>query len=268
MYDDILLNDNTENIVSNSAVSDIDSLFDNLSSDIENVNKFITNLNNKKKENSEEEKEIAEKVNVLGSENLAKTGCKIIHISTDYVFNGRNYKPYNTEDNVEPLSVYGKTKYFGEKAVLDNTNTAIVIRTAWLYSSSGKNFVKTMINLGKTRDSVNVVYDQVGTPTFAKDLAKAIVLILSQIKNGQKGIYHFTNEGVCSWYDFAVEIMSLYGLNCVVNPIKSSEYPTKAIRPFYSVLSKEKIKKDFGISVRHWKEALVECIKELKELNI
>lgn len=211
---------------------------------------------------AEDEVELAEKINLQGPLNLAQTGATIIHISTDYVFDGKGHRPYEPEDETNPISVYGKTKRAGEKAVLENADTAIIIRTAWLYSPYGKNFVKTMCMLGKTKEFINVVNDQIGTPTYAADLAEAIVKILPQVKKGQKEIYHFTNEGVCSWYDFAKEIMDLCDLNCKVNPIPSSEYPTKAVRPFYSVLSKQKIKKDFNLTIPHWKESLKKCLKQ------
>jgi dTDP-4-dehydrorhamnose reductase len=209
---------------------------------------------------AEDERELAEKVNANGPSNLAKTGAKIIHISTDYVFGGTNFKPYIETDEPNPCSIYGKTKLAGERAVLDNAQTAIIIRTSWLHSPHRHNFVKTMMQLGASNASLNVVSDRVGTPTYAFDLARAIFDIIPQIKLGQKTVYHFSNEGVCSWYDFAVEIMSLCGLKCKVNPISSEEYPVKAKRPFYSVLSKAKIKRDFGIAIPHWRESLQKCL--------
>ena len=211
---------------------------------------------------AEDEPSVAHKINVQGPENLAKTGCKIIHISTDYVFDGTNHQPYRPEDKTNPVSVYGKTKAEGENAVLKNAPTAAIIRTAWLYSPYGNNFVKTMRRLGAERDTLNVVADQIGTPTYAADLAKAIKQILPQLNEQTKGIYHFTNEGVCSWYDFAVEIMRLSKLSCKVLPITSAEYPTKAQRPFYSVLDKNKIKKTFHLEIPHWKESLEQCLKQ------
>lgn len=214
---------------------------------------------------AEDDVETATKINVIGPENLAKTGCKVIHVSTDYVFEGHGHKPYEPTDETKPISVYGKTKRAGELAVLENASSAIIIRTAWLYSPYGNNFVKTMQRLGAEKESLNVVTDQVGTPTYAADLAKAIVTIIPQVKEGQKGVYHFTNEGVCSWYDFARKIMELSELNCSVNPIPSSAYPTKAARPFYSVLSKETIKNDFGIKITHWEDGLKRCLKEMEE---
>ena len=214
---------------------------------------------------AEDDIELAKKINVTGPENLAKTGCKVIHVSTDYVFDGFGHKPYETTDETKPISVYGKTKRTGELAVLENADTAVVIRTAWLYSTHGNNFVKTMRRLGGERETLNVVADQIGTPTYAADLAQTIVTIISQIKDGQKGVYHFTNEGVCSWYDFARKIMELSGLNCRINPIPSSAYPTKARRPFYSVLSKEAIKADFGIKIAHWEDGLKRCLNEMEK---
>lgn len=211
---------------------------------------------------AEDDTELAQKINENGPRNLALTGAKIVHISTDYVFDGKNYQPYLPEDETNPISVYGRTKRAGELAVLDNAKVAVIIRTAWLYSNHGNNFVKTMRRLGAEKESLNVVADQIGSPTFAKDLAQAIVTILPQMNETNKGIYHYTNEGVCSWYDFATEIMKLSGLTCKVNPIPSSAYPTKATRPFYSVLNKEKIKKVFNIEIPHWKESLVKCLKQ------
>ena len=211
---------------------------------------------------AEDDKETAYAVNVVGPENLAKTGCKLIHISTDYVFDGHMYRPYTPDDKPNPLSVYGITKEQGEQAVLKYAQNAVIIRTAWLYSANGQNFVKTMRRLGQERETVNVVSDQIGTPTYAGDLAQAIVDILPQMTVENKGIYHYTNEGVCSWYDFATAIMVLSHLNCQVAPILSSEYPTKAIRPFYSVLDKTKIKNTFHLTIPHWKESLVQCLKQ------
>lgn len=210
---------------------------------------------------AEDNAETARKVNEDGVRNLARYGKRIIHISTDYVFDGTGHKPYEPEDKTNPVSVYGLTKRSGEQAALQEADTAVVIRTAWLYSPYGNNFVKTMRRLGLEQESLNVVCDQIGTPTYAADLAQAIVEMMSQIKSGTKEIYHMTDEGVCSWYDFACEIMSLSGLKCRVCPIPSSAYPTKAERPFYSVLSKEKIKRDFKITIPHWKESLVKCLK-------
>ena len=211
---------------------------------------------------AEDDINLATKINVDGPRNLAKTGAKIIHISTDYVFDGMGHVPYSPDDKTNPISVYGKTKRAGELAVLENAPVAVVIRTAWLYSPYGNNFVKTMRRLGAEKESINVVADQIGTPTYAGDLADAIVKIIPQMTHENSGVYHFTNMGVCSWYDFASEIMEMSGLKCVVNPIKSSEYPTRAVRPFYSVLDKSKIQKVFNVKIQHWKKGLEKCIKQ------
>ena len=213
-------------------------------------------------DNAEDDIALATKINVDGPKNLTKTGAKIIHISTDYVFDGKGYKPYTPDDVANPISVYGKTKLAGENAVSENAKIYAIIRTAWLYSPYGKNFVKTMRTLGETKESINVVCDQIGTPTYAGDLAEAIVKIIPQLTKENSGIYHFTNEGVCSWYDFATEIMEKSELKCKVNPILSSAYPTKATRPFYSVLDKSKIKETFGIEIFHWKKGLEKCLKQ------
>ena len=216
---------------------------------------------------AEDEPVQAEAVNHYGAQWLAKYGKSIIHVSTDYVFDGTNSRPYLDDDRTNPVSVYGRTKLAGEKAVLDSAETAVIIRTAWLYSEYGNNFLKTMLRLGKERDSVNVVSDQIGSPTFAGDLANAIVCMLPQIQKGKKSIYQFTNAGVCSWYDFAHAIMEIAGLSCTVNPIESKDYPTKATRPFYSVLSKEKIRQDFSVVIPHWRDALRKVLRDMKEVR-
>ena len=222
---------------------------------------------------AEDEVGLATKINVDGPKNLALSGAKtVIHVSTDYVFDGTAHKPLIPEDKINPVSVYGKTKLEGEQQLLANAKgNAIIIRTAWLYSIYGNNFVKTMQRLGKERAELNVVADQVGTPTLANDLARAIVTIINKLQTKQnqvqdnsifiKEVYHFSNEGVCSWYDFAKAIMRLSNLPCKVNPISSESYPTKARRPYYSVLDKSKIKNDFGINVPHWLESLEKIIK-------
>ena len=210
---------------------------------------------------AEDDAERADRINRLGPALLAKYGRCIIQISTDYVFDGTAHLPYKEEDTVNPLSVYGSTKLAGEKAVLAEAETAVVIRTAWLYSNFGANFVKTMRRLGTERDSLGVIFDQIGTPTYAADLAAAIVTILPQITPGTKAIYHYTNEGVASWYDFAVAIMRESGLACAVRPLETSEYPTRAVRPAYSVLNKAKIRRDFGLTIPHWMDGLKRCIE-------
>lgn len=209
---------------------------------------------------AEDEPEEADKANHLGPKWLAKYGKYIIHISTDYVFDGTSHVPYREDDQTNPVSEYGETKLAGEKAVMEQAETAIIIRTSWVYSSYGNSFVKTMLRLGRERESLNVVCDQIGTPTYAGDLAKAIVKILPQIHRNRKEIYHFTNEGVCSWYDFAVAIMEMAGLPCKVYPIESNDYPSKAKRPYYSVLNKKKIKDVFCLQIRHWRNALSDIL--------
>ena len=215
---------------------------------------------------AEDEKELCDKLNHIAPGYLAKAaeanGASLIHISTDYVFDGTGHTPY-TEDMLPcPNSVYGHTKLAGEKAVLDNCSKSIVIRTAWLYSTFGNNFVKTMIRLGKEREALGVVFDQIGKPTYAKDLADVIYTIINQ--GVIPGLYHFSNEGVCSWYDFTMSIHHLAGITtCKVSPLHTYEYPIKASRPAYSVLDKSKIKKVYNIEIPHWEESLNACIKNL-----
>lgn len=205
----------------------------------------------------------AKQINAVGPKNLAQTGCKIIQISTDYVFDGQAKHPYQTGDETEPCSIYGWTKLLGECAVMRNSAEYAIIRTSWLYSPYGKNFVKTMRQLGATRDTINVVNDQIGCPTYAADLAEAIVQIIPQMNFVNRGVYHYSNAGQCSWYDFACEIMKLSELKCKVLPVPSSEYKTKAIRPKYSVLDKSKTLQVFGIKLDLWQDALKRCIKEI-----
>ena len=189
-------------------------------------------------------------------------GARVIHVSTDYVFDGTAHIPYTEDCDPCPDSVYGTTKLEGEYDVMNYCEKAVVIRTAWLYSTFGNNFVKTMIRLGKERDSLGVVFDQIGTPTYANDLAQAIYTIIN--KGIVRGIYHFSNEGVCSWYDFTVAIHRLARItSCKVKPLHTAEYPAKANRPAYSVLDKTKIKTTFGIEIPHWEESLKRCIDTL-----
>lgn len=225
---------------------------------------------------AEDEVEQATKINVLGPKNLALSGAKnIVHISTDYVFDGTAYKPLTPSDTPNPTSVYGRTKLLGEQELLNNAEqNAIVIRTSWLYSNYGNNFVKTIKRLATTRSELNVVYDQIGTPTLADDLAQAIVAVINKLTSNSheqsainsnahiKEVYHFSNEGVCSWYDFALAIIEGSNVKCKINPIPSCDYPTKASRPFYSVLDKTKIKKDFAIEIPHWQESLKKCLSQ------
>jgi len=221
---------------------------------------------------AQSQQELADKINHLAVKNLAliskENGIKLIHISTDYVFDGTNFKPYTEDDTTNPQSVYGQTKLDGEKALIEtNPLNSIIIRTSWVYSSFGNNFVKTMLKLGKEKESLGVIFDQVGTPTYAADLAKAILDILPQINNSNVEIYNYSNEGVLSWYDFAKEIMKMAKIDCIINPIETLQYPTPAKRPHYSLLNKSKIKKEFGIIIPYWKDSLDTCLKELGELD-
>jgi len=214
-----------------------------------------------------------DRVNHLAVKNLAQIAkyknIKLIHISTDYVFDGENFKPYVEEDITNPTGVYGKTKLDGENAMIEiNPLNSIIIRTSWVYSSFGANFVKTMLLLGKERDSLGVIFDQVGTPTYARDLAEALLQILNDeclILNDKVSIYNYSNEGVLSWYDFAKEIMKMAKIECKISPIETKEYPTPAKRPHYSLLNKAKIKKEFGIIIPYWKDSLDECLKVMGE---
>ena len=193
---------------------------------------------------------------------IEKRGGWMIQISTDYVFDGTNHKPYVETDPVCPNSTYGRTKLAGEQAVMSNCKNAMVIRTAWLYSTFGNNFVKTMIRLGKEKQELGVIFDQIGTPTYARDLAVAIFAAIS--KGVVSGIYHFSNEGVISWYDFTKAIHRIAGIDtCKVRPLHTEEYPTPAARPHYSVLDKTKIKQTFGIEIPYWETSLKECIEKL-----
>jgi dTDP-4-dehydrorhamnose reductase len=214
---------------------------------------------------AESDVELCDAINHLAVRNFAEIAkekkIKLIHISTDYVFDGKAYKPYTETDMPNPQSVYGKTKLAGEATMLNiNPANSIIIRTSWVYSRFGNNFVKTMLRLGKEREELNVVADQIGTPTNAADLAKAILTILPQLKNEAVALFHYSNEGVCSWYDFAKAIFEINNLEVKVNPIESSEYPTPAERPFYSVLNKSKIKEVYKLDIPYWKNSLIKCI--------
>ena len=196
----------------------------------------------------------------------SELNIKLIHISTDYVFDGRNFKPYCEEFQTNPQGVYGKTKLDGENEMRDiNPKNSIIIRTSWVYSSFGNNFVKTMLRLGREKESLGVIFDQVGTPTYGRDLALTILDIISKITNEKVEIYNYSNEGVLSWYDFAKEIMKMAKLNCKINPIQTFEYPTPAKRPHFSLLNKSKIKSTFNIEIPFWKDSLDECLKTMGE---
>lgn len=214
---------------------------------------------------AENEQEMCRAINTDATKNIAclceKHSAKLIFISTDFVFDGSLSTPYLPTDKTNPLSVYGLTKEQGEQAVLTYCNKSLVIRTSWLYSEFGNNFVKTMQKLGKERENLNVVFDQVGTPCYAEDLAKVVLLCLE--KDFSRRILHFSNEGVCSWYDFAKKIMALSDINCKIRPIRSAEYPTDALRPSFSVLDKTDIKQFLNIEIPYWEESLIKCIKIL-----
>lgn len=220
---------------------------------------------------AEDDTELCWKVNKDAVTNIAKaakaTNAKVLHVSTDYVFDGTNTTPYIESDKVCPTSAYGQSKLDGELTLQENCPNSVIVRTAWLYSIYGNNFVKTMIRLGKEKESINVVSDQIGSPTYAADLAAALMKIISSSEKGNfiSGVYHYSDEGVCSWYEFTLKIHELAGITtCKVHPIPSKEYPTKATRPAYSVLSKEKIRADYGVTVPQWEESLAACIALLK----
>ena len=218
---------------------------------------------------AENEEQLAFNVNEKAVENLV-VACenfqaKLIHISTDYVFDGSQNTPYKESDEVKPLGVYGQSKRKGEEVVLNSTIDALIIRTSWVYSFFGNNFVKTMMRLGQERESLGVIFDQVGTPTYAKDLAEFCMYLINQDFSKVGSIYHFSNEGVISWYDFAKAIMEIAHIDCDIKPIETYQYPTPAKRPQYSVLNKSKLKEDFNYKIPYWKDSLKECIQLLKK---
>jgi len=222
---------------------------------------------------AESDVETATKINAVAPGILAraakKNSARIIQISTDYVFNGTAFQPLTESEVVEPTGVYGRTKLEGEQNCRKEDPGAVIIRTSWLYSAFGNNFVKTMLHLGKERDSLNVVFDQVGTPTYAADLAGAILSIIEISEKGPgkfvPGIYHYSNEGVASWFDFTKAIFDVSGINCKVSPVLSDQFPTPAKRPNYSVLDKSKIKNTFALEIPYWKDSLQVCIGKLSE---
>lgn len=219
---------------------------------------------------AEEEKRQCAAINTDAVKNLAMAadniGTKIIHISTDYVFDGTNHRPYRESDKVNPISQYGTTKRKGETALLALAPESIVIRTAWLYSPYGNNFVKTILKLADSQDEIRVVCDQIGTPTYARDLARAILKVLRS-HQWVAGIYHFTDEGAASWYDFAKAIVRLAGKKTAITPIPTEDYPTAANRPAYSILDRQRIKATYGVTIPHWEEALADCISRIKKQN-
>lgn len=222
-------------------------------------------------EKAEDDEPTAELLNHKAAGNLAAaakaTGATLFHVSTDYVFDGTAHTPYTEDGTPSPLGAYGRTKLAGERAVMASGCRYLIFRTAWLYSEYGNNFLKTMLRLTSERDTLQVVFDQIGTPTYAGDLALAIFSIIeSERYAGNEGVYHFTDEGVCSWYDFATEIAAAAGHDsCRIIPCHTSEFPTKAARPAYSVLDKTKIKTTFDMDIPHWRESMIYCLKQLAE---
>lgn len=216
---------------------------------------------------AEDDEATADKINNQAVANLAQAAkladATLIHVSTDYVFDGTAYTPYIESDKAKPTGVYGLTKLAGEKSVIASGCKAIIIRTAWLYSIHGNNFVKTIRRVTGERDEINVVFDQIGSPTYAGDLADAIGHIIRSRAIDKTGIYHFTNEGVCSWYDFAIAIATLSGNKCKIHPVHSDEYPSRVKRPHYSVLDKAKFRATFAFEIPYWYDSLKKCINQL-----
>jgi dTDP-4-dehydrorhamnose reductase len=217
---------------------------------------------------AEQEPDLALKINALAVRNLSNAcgefNALFIHISTDYIFNGKGYRPYVETDTPEPVSSYARSKYAGETQMLSSCRNGIILRTSWLYSAFGNNFVKTILKYGKERGNLNVVYDQIGCPSYAKDLAAAILEIIPKLTDHEGvEIFHYTNEGVASWYDFAKAIIEFSGIKCLINPVETKDYPLPAERPFYSVLNKAKFKERFGIEIPYWRDSLEDCINRL-----
>ncbi len=214
---------------------------------------------------AESDKDRAYLINATGAANLASaaaaTGAKFVHVSTDFIFDGKHSEPILEDDKPNPLSVYGASKLDGETEVLKANPQTLLVRTSWVYSSFGANFVKTILRLCRERDSLNIIFDQIGTPTYARDLAAFILSALdTAVEQNIGGVFHYSNEGVASWYDFAVAIRDIAGLQTKISPIETSQYPTPAIRPKYSVLNKGKVKKAFGIQIPYWRESLVSAM--------
>ena len=220
---------------------------------------------------AEKEDNLAFLINATAVGNLARVssmhGVLLIHISTDYVFDGKGFRPYQEDDPTNPVSLYAKSKHAGEQQVQSYADKALIIRTSWLYSEFGTNFVKTIMKYGKERGQLNVVFDQIGTPTYARDLAKTILDIL-KIQPFAEGveIYNYSNEGVTSWYDFAKAIIEFSGIDCIINPIETKDYPLPAVRPCYSVFNKSKIKHRFQVKIPFWRDSLKECIDRILQI--
>ena len=239
----------------------------------ENIDSIINCAAYTAVDKAEQEATVAFAVNATAVENLVqiceKRDIRLVQISTDYVFDGTKNTPYTEKDSIAPMGVYGNSKRKGEEFVISSAADVIVIRTSWLYAAYGNNFVKTMMHLGNEREQLGVIFDQIGTPTYAHDLAKTCLdILLNTERIDCKGkVYHYSNEGVASWYDFTKAIMEITGIECTINPIETKDYPTPAKRPHYSVLNKAKIKADFGIEIPYWKDALVACLKRLASKN-
>ncbi len=222
---------------------------------------------------AEEQQDLADAINHLAVKQLAEISKKnnsiLLHISTDYVFDGTSYKPYVESDPINPQNIYGSTKLKGEQAIHAVACDAIIIRTSWVYSEYGNNFVKTMLRLGSNRDQLNVIFDQIGSPTYATDLATSLLLMIdlinhqSDFQQVENNIYHFSNEGVCSWYDFAKAIFELTNTQCTVSAIETKDYPTPAKRPHYSLLNKAKIKQQFQLNIPYWRDSLQVCLNKI-----
>ncbi len=225
---------------------------------------------------AESDAELAYKVNVFGVENLATIGLdyntQLIQLSTDYVYHNHQNTPFKEGDPTNPQGVYASTKLQGDEIAAKIDSKSTIIRTSWVYSAFGHNFVKTMLRLGQERDSLGVIFDQIGTPTYAYDLAKAILTIIQKVDKNEieasklSGVYHYSNEGVTSWYDFAKAIFRIENIQCKVNAIETKDYPTPAKRPHFSLLNKQKIKSTFDIEIPHWEESLDQCIQQLKKI--
>ena len=222
---------------------------------------------------AESEPDLANQINHLSVKQIAKVSkqqsAKLIHISTDYVFDGKNYQPYTEGDSTIPQNVYGSTKLAGERAIQEvMTTDATILRTSWLYSEFSNNFVKTMLKLCSDNKEIKVISDQIGTPTYASDLAKAVIEIIDssylKAKEQKTQIFHYSNEGVCSWYDFAENIFNIDNVTCKVVPIEGSEWKMPAKRPYYTVLNKNKFKTTFGVEIPYWRDSLHECLKHIK----
>ncbi len=256
---------NTLDITNQKAVTDI---FDK-----QEINVCINCAAYTAVDKAESDQATARAVNVKGAENLAKAcaarGGILIHYSTDYVYHGTQNRPFVETDATSPGGVYAATKLEGDERVLAVNPQTIVLRTSWVYSGFGHNFVKTMLRLGKEREQLTVIFDQVGTPTYARDIAAATLAIVQKLEHTKaedfSGIYHFSNEGVTSWYDFAKAIFDLENINCRVLPIETKDYPTPAARPHFSVLNKAKIKAAFDLKIPHWRESLKDCLAVLNE---